>query len=100
MWAAGSTQTIRWSSQNVSRISLDLVNSSGALVVKNLVNLTENPGSASWTIPTYVQSGQYWMRVGTCDNSIASCTTTGAEDPVTIYDKSDAPFSIISAGTY
>ncbi len=98
-WAAGSTQTIHWSSQNVSRISLDLVNSSGALVVKNLVNLTGNPGSATWIIPTYIEPGQYWMRVGTCDSSVVSCTTTGAEDLVTIYDKSDAAFSIVAPGT-
>lgn len=94
----GSTQTIRWSSsQNVSRISLDLVNSRGALVVKNLVNLTGNPGSASWMIPSYLQLGQYWMRVGTCNESVAECITSGAVDPVTFYDVSDAPFSIVAA---
>ncbi len=96
-WQVGSTQTIRWSSSNVSRVSLDLVNSSGGLVVKNLVNIIGNPGSASWIIPTYIQPGQYWMRVGTCSDSTASCVTTGSIDPVTIYDQGDSPFSIAAA---
>ena len=98
-WSLGSIQSIRWTSSNVTRVSLDLVNSAGSLVIKNLVNITGNPGSVDWVIPTYIQPGQYWMRAGTCSDSAVSCITTGSIDPVTIYDTSDAPFSIVSATT-
>ncbi len=93
----GSTYNIIWKSSNVTRIVLDLVDNTGKLLImKNLVNVSGNPGSASWTIPTYTEPGQYWMRVGTCSISVTNCATTGAEDPVTIYDVSDAAFSIVS----
>ncbi len=93
----GSTYNVVWKSSNVTRVVLDLVDSTGKIFIyKNLVNVSGNPGSASWTIPTYVEPGQYWMRIGTCSVSVTNCTTTGAEDPVTIFDISDAAFSIVS----
>lgn len=100
-WQAGSTQIIRWNSSNVSKVSLDLYNpSSGVLTVKNLVNMTGNPGSVSWTIPSYISPGQYWLRVGTCLDPLVNCNTSGSVDPVSmngVYDGSDSYFTISSS---
>ncbi|MDO8619805.1 MAG: PKD domain-containing protein [bacterium] len=99
-WQAGSTQTLRWNSSNVSRVSLDLYNpNTGALLFKNLVNVAGNPGSVNWTIPSHLQPGQYWLRVGTCLNPSVDCNTSGAIDPVSmngVYDGSDSYFTITS----
>ena len=68
-WTTGSTATIAWTSTNVSYVYLDLTNADGSYgygVITNLVNVVGNPGSASWTIPTYATAGTYKMRIGTC----------------------------------
>lgn len=104
-WQIGSTQTLKWSSGNVHRVTFDLVDSANKLVVKNISSFATDPipvgdqKSVSWTIPSYVQEGQYRLRAGTCPSYVVNCNTKdNQEDPVTIYDYSDAPFSIVAAG--
>ncbi len=96
----GQQVDIRWSSSNVSRVSLDLYNpNTGALLLKNLVSVAGNPGNVSWTIPSYVEPGRYWLRVGTCLDPLVNCNTSGSVDPVSmngVYDGSDEPFLIIN----
>lgn len=94
---AGDTIRINWRSSNVSRVVLDLFNESNSqLAVKNLVNVSGNPGSVDFIVSSYIEPGKYWLRVGTCAESVISCNTAGSVDPVTIYDKSDSYFTITS----
>jgi len=90
----GQTYTVRWSSTGVNRVVLDLVapNSLNSVVVGNLVNITGNPGSISWTIPMHLSDGSYKLRVGTCPQTASVCSN----DLVSLYDLSDSAITIVT----
>ncbi|MBU4387846.1 hypothetical protein KJ644_05300, partial [Candidatus Dependentiae bacterium] len=92
-WMVSSTQTISWSSSNVSQVGLDLLNADGHPVMFHLVSVTGNPGSVSWTIPDRLQPGQYRLRVSVCASSFGSgaCSVNAITS-----DSSNALFSIVA----
>jgi hypothetical protein len=83
-WKVGETHTITWNSQNLSanaRIQIGFGTGEGIITSSAL-----NTGSYSWTIPQTIGSGNnYKINVYALDNGIG--------------DWSDAPFSIVAAGT-
>ena len=92
-WQLGSTHTITWTSSGVNYTRLDLQGTAGNWIT-NLVNFDGNPGSASWTIPTYIPVGNYKVKISTC----TSLSSKDNCDPLTanVYDYSDATFSIVN----
>lgn len=87
-WQKGSTQTIKWNSNNVSQIYIKLRKGSDTYSgTEGEVSKTiANTGSLQWTIPTTLPDGDdYAIRV-------IDSTTLNLDD-------SDAPFSVVAAST-
>ncbi len=94
-WAVGSTQTIKWSGENTnSTIQILLFpwsakNSTSVYSpTATIVSSTANTGLYSWTLPSSIPAGQYFVR--------AFCTSNCVSNSA--LDDSDAPFSIVAAG--
>ncbi len=89
IWTGGSTQIIKWNYQNVSRVYIKLRKGSDTYPDKEGVvsNIMPNQGFYKWTIPSTLPSGNdYAIRIVDADN-------------LNTLDDSDAPFSIVAAGT-
>jgi hypothetical protein len=91
-WPVNSTQMIRWSgttpdSDNVL-ISLSLIRLDGAIMRSDLPWSTQNDGSESWTIPTWLGVGEYRIRIA----CIVNCTMFKIKS-----DESDAVFRVVPA---
>ncbi len=100
-WTIGSTVTITWSSNNVSYVYLDLTNAAGGYgygdSITNLVNVVGNPGTTSWTIPTYANAGTYKLKIGTCSSKANRSDCGGSIADV--YDYSDGTITLAAAPT-
>ena len=95
-WTVGSTQTIRWTSQNLPsgsnyQFSIDLrIND---VHIRSLFPSTENDGTQQWIVPDIVSSG-----IATGLKIRLSLYEVGT-GKLLYYDDSDATFSIMAAGT-
>ncbi len=84
-WAAGSTQTITWTSYNAgSMVNIDFSPDGGATWSRMATDRSIYSGSFSWRLPSLVSS-QCRIKVSSVDNAQA-------------VDQSDASFSITSSG--
>jgi len=110
VWQIGKTYLIRWSSQGLPPdllLEIDLLQPiPGSIpeqwsVVYTVAPAVKNTGEFSWTIPLTINlgeatqtitPGQYWIGINTGPR-VASGKYVG------IGDKSDAPFSIVTATT-
>ncbi|MEK7564262.1 MAG: peptidoglycan-binding domain-containing protein [Patescibacteria group bacterium] len=90
IWQHGSTQTIKWTSTNLSSalIGIRLYEKSGSPVVTLARNIP-NTGSFDWVVPTTYVGSNYVIMV--YPEIIDSAST--------VSDKSDAAFSIISSSS-
>ncbi|MBI4692017.1 MAG: peptidoglycan-binding protein [Candidatus Terrybacteria bacterium] len=94
-WSVGSTQTIRWTSQNLPsgsnyQFSIDLRKND--VNIRTLFISTENDGTQQWIVPDIVSSG-----IETGLKIRLSLYVVGTAKPL-YYDDSDAAFSIAAAG--
>ncbi len=95
-WRQKSTVTVTWTSTGtINYVYIDLLDSSGAVKVSNLVNVEGNPGTASWQIPEYVATGSYKVRVSTCTSK--SYRNDCYENLKNVKDTSDGIFEIKSS---
>ncbi|MCX6764219.1 MAG: hypothetical protein NTU58_00715 [Candidatus Nealsonbacteria bacterium] len=101
-WTIGSTYNIKWNAPSNAVIRLDLINEQGGLVMYNLVNVTGNPGSAQWQIPSYTLAGRYLLKAIACigsacnDGFINVPTLTACTNSNCYIDYSDSYFSILA----
>jgi hypothetical protein len=80
-WQKGSSQSVKWNSNNVPYVSVLL--NKGQNTVKILADTIANQGFYQWNIPSDLLDGNdYRIRI----------TQSGM--PISLYDDSDAPFSI------
>ena len=100
-WTTGSTVTISWTSSNVSYVYLDLTNAAGGYgygdSITNLVNVVGNPGTTSWTVPSYANAGAYKLKIGTCSTKTNRSDCSGSIADV--YDYSDGTITLAAATT-
>ena len=80
-WQAGSTQTITWTDNIISNVSIELYK--GGLFHSIISSSTGSDGSENWDIPFALESGtDYRIKITSVDDS-------------SITDESDADFTII-----
>jgi hypothetical protein len=84
-WTAGTTNTITWTSDIIGNVRIALLKSG---VQYALISFgTPNDGGFDWLVPAGMAAGtEYTVKVSSCTNAL------------TIYDVSDANFSIIGGG--
>lgn len=81
---------------------LDLVDEQKQLMFYNLTNVSGNPGSAQWSIPSYIPAGRYLVKAiacigSTCSEGFINVPTPTACNTSNCYiDYSDNYFSIVS----
>ena len=84
-WAAGSTQTITWTSYNAgSMVNIDYSADGGATWSRTATDASLYSGSYSWKLPS-IASTKCMVKVSSSDNSQAK-------------DQSDAAFSVTASG--
>jgi len=112
VWQIGSTQTIRWNSNNFTGgvVSLELVDHSYNSATEDhrthylFTNQASNIGSSQWTISNYPQNGSKQMLTPGNNFKIHitayKTTNSGLLDYNNLVqgDESNAPFSIVAAG--
>lgn len=90
IWNVGETKTIRWSGSvdpvQILLFSWSAKTSGSYSPTAVIAQSVPNTGSLTWTVPTTIPSGQYFVRAFCA----STCSGNGLDD-------SDAPFSIISA---
>jgi uncharacterized repeat protein (TIGR01451 family) len=82
-WPAGSTQEIKWESQNAGYYVKIEYSTDGGTTWKSIVDSTENDGSYHWTVPNEPSD--------TCRVKITSVSYPS------VYDLSDGDFTIVKA---
>jgi len=114
VWQVGSTQTIRWSSQNLPSSAYMLISvmeklnefdEQGNQSYLGIAQISQgqstlNDGEETWVVPPlpsfrslYKTTGQFFMRISGC--VVDPTASEGAR--CSAYDDSDAPFSIVVA---
>jgi len=91
-WQVGSTQTIKWTSQNLPSGQLGIDLRLNDVHIRSLFPSTENDGVQQWVVPDVISSGVasgFKIRISLIE--IGTGRTL-------YYDDSDAPFSIAAAG--
>ena len=79
-WIAGSSQTIIWSSENVTNVKLDYSTNGGSSWTTIAGRISASAGSFSWTVPSSA-SVNCFIRIIDVSNSM-------------LYDRSNAAFTI------
>lgn len=88
-WCAGTSQTITWSSQNVTNIKIDLSSDGGASFPTTIIASTAaSAGTYTWNIPANQSPGsQYIIRVSDASNA-------------SVFDISNSTFTIAGKATF
>ncbi|MBI4010437.1 MAG: hypothetical protein HY361_04620 [Candidatus Aenigmarchaeota archaeon] len=101
-WEIGSTVTISWTSTNVSYIYIDLTNKDGGYgfgdSITNLVNVEGNPGTTTWTVVSYANTGTYKLKIGTCSTK-TNRNDCGGASVADVYDYSDGIITLVAPAT-
>jgi hypothetical protein len=68
-WTIGAPQTIRWTSNNVGNVNIDMINKSTSSYLNRIAANIKNTGSYSWTLPDgqigldYPEANDYVIRI-------------------------------------
>ncbi len=69
-WYKGQVYTIRWTKSGSMNSYVKIRLYQGSTKVLGIVDSTENDGSYTWTVPTTLAPGTYFIRVKTVDNQV------------------------------
>ncbi len=69
-WNKGNTYTIRWTKSGSMNANVKIRLMQGGTKVLAITDSTANDGSYSWTVPSSVANGSYYIRVKTIDNAV------------------------------
>ncbi len=69
-WNKGNTYTIRWTKSGSMNANVKIRLMQGGRKVLAITDSTTNSGSYSWTVPSSVANGSYYIRVKTIDNAV------------------------------
>jgi len=100
-WEVGKTYEIKWTNKNsvkgvnnlVRIILRDYTSGNYQIISNNVLSPDNSINSYQWTIPDSINSGSYKIHIEYTD--ITECPSS----VVCYNDDSDAPFSIVAAGT-
>lgn len=69
-WYKGKTYTITWTKSGTMNNKVKIRLMQGGTKILGITDSTANNGSYSWTIPSSVANGSYYIRVKTIDNAV------------------------------